>query len=887
MQPRARQVLDDPHEKPEENREALEEPGPAAARAEPVPAQLPDGRTSGHEADGADLAIGAEIVVRTAGFPAHLWTDGGNPDLFHTVDVHRRQHDELHARAHELAERISDEVIPEPELDKSHRRAALVVRRRLHCGDVPEPDELADLIGAPAVPARITADLLALACRAVDHRIAGDRAQRAAEHERARIGPLAWESVRNTSIAAAFLDTDAADLVAEIERRSAAGEAWTSKRLRHRVDYLWRIIARGAAKATPRSWLGHVGTLPMSDARQVLSAGDWRAPGVELGELTTETAENLHALRTRLDATDLRCAAVETPLALANLYTENGAEFRCFTLDQQDATRMREIRLRRTAALEALCRVLRDGVRPLGDVQRAFVGAEAAAEQVGKVREFLAYVHRLGVLRVCGAPQRNWGAWASPAEAASGGRAAHRAGADDAFVDVHRRIGTSESGSTSHSVREPSGVDAALRAAHRLARLREDDGTVGRVDLSGYLTEQPRPATEVLTDLLAADVDLSALRQRAYTGWHEPTGTSEAYGRVIERVHDRLSAEEVDVSESTLDGLGVPAGEEPVWPTDCLMRPVRGSRHDAVLVVEAPAGNLDARFGDAFARAHGEYRNAARYRRFLREVEHVSGARFVELLLPPSHERAANAVCRPVCTGLWTGDADRYPYHRAQDSDSAYLPLERVRVFRSGGGVRAESAGAPLLPVYHATRPPLPPYDLLLHLLLAAGPGRALHQTRLDRLITAFPDAPSAPRLTAGSVVLSPAAWRIPAERLWDAGASDWVKIRDAARLWRARDLPRWVFVSTESEGKAVPADLESLPGLRAVERVAARCGGDALLFEEMLPGPRHLFARDGAHAEHAHHAVEVALRLPREDSIRTLARRAGDRLRTDVPVPR
>ncbi|MHA6804261.1 hypothetical protein [Salinifilum ghardaiensis] len=881
MQPRARQVLDEPRRTAEPTSE--ERAGPATSPS----AHVPEGRAPEREAEDADVPIGAEIVVRAAGFPAHLWTRGGNPDLFHTVDVHQRQHAELHERAHELAERISDEVIPEPELDKPHRRAALVVRRRLHRGDVPEPDELTDLLGAPAVPARIAADLLALASRAVDHRAAGARAQRAVAHERARTGPLAWESVRNTPTAAAFLDADAADLVAEIEHRLATGEAWTSKRLRHRVDYLWRIIARGAAKTTPRSWLGHVGTLPVPRARRGHPAGDWWAAPLVLGELTTETAENLHALRTRLDATELRRAGEGTPLALANLYAESGAEFRCFALDQQDATRMREVRMRRTAALAALCRILRDGVRPLGDVQRALVGTNATAEQIGKVREFLAYVQDLGVVRVCGAPRRSWGGWTPPAEAAPAEHAAHRGGTADAFVDVHRRISTSEGTTAPSTARGPSGVDAALRAARRLARLREEDGATGRVDLSGYLTEQPRPATEVLTDLLAADVDLSALRQRAYTGWHEPTGTSEAYRRVVEHVRERLSDEECDVPEAVLDALGVPGGEDPVWPTDCLVRPARGARYAGVLVVESPAGNLDARFGDAFAQAHGEYRNAARYRRFLQEVERDSGARFVELLLPPSHERAANAVCRPAYTGLWAGDADRNPYHRAEEPGSAYLPLERVRVFRSGGGVRAESAGTPLLPVYHATRPPLPPYDLLLHLLLAAGPGRALHQTRLDRLITAFPDAPSVPRLTAGPVVLAPAAWRIPPERLWDTAASDWVKIRDAAGLWRGRGLPRWAFVSTESEGKAVPADLASLPGLRTVERVAARARGEALLFEEMIPDPRHLLAHDGTDAEHADHAVEVALRLPREESIGALAGRAGAHLRTEVLAPR
>jgi hypothetical protein len=41
----------------------------------------------------------------------------------------------------------------------------------------------------------------------------------------------------------------------------AAGEPWTSKRLR--ADYLWRILTPAGTRATPHGWLGHVTVAPV------------------------------------------------------------------------------------------------------------------------------------------------------------------------------------------------------------------------------------------------------------------------------------------------------------------------------------------------------------------------------------------------------------------------------------------------------------------------------------------------------------------------------------------------------------------------------------------------------------------------------------------------
>src|SRR5699024_2954674 len=135
--------------------------------------------------------------------------------------------------------------------------------------------------------------------------------------------------------------------------RLGAGEQWSGKRLRHRADYLWRIVARGAAKTTPRSWLGHVAPLRVGSAWSG-SPSSSGFPHFGLEDVTTESVENLHSLRSRLDGISLRDADASTPLALASLRMLTETEFRCFSLDTADATTMREVKLRNTAALRGV-----------------------------------------------------------------------------------------------------------------------------------------------------------------------------------------------------------------------------------------------------------------------------------------------------------------------------------------------------------------------------------------------------------------------------------------------------------------------------------------------------------------------------------------------------
>ncbi|MEU9558291.1 hypothetical protein [Streptomyces fumanus] len=85
-----------------------------------------------------------------------------------------------------------------------------------------------------------------------------------------------------------------------------------------------------------------------------------------------------------------------------------------------------------------------------------------------------------------------------------------------------------------------------------------------------------------------------------------------------------------------------------------------------------------------------------------------------------------------------------------------YLPLEQITLRRDAGHVVAESAGQRILPIDHANRVLLPPYDLRAELLLPAGHPACSASLQLSGLARALPDARHTPRVTAGHLTSAP-----------------------------------------------------------------------------------------------------------------------------------
>ncbi|RST13628.1 lantibiotic dehydratase [Streptomyces sp. WAC05374] len=851
-----------------------------------------------------DRTTTATALLRIAGVPCAAWTSAGDPGLFERVAHHARAADERAARARDLAERLGAHVVPHPGLADTDRGAVLALRRRLHAGHAPRAADLALLDRLPGHTA--TAGLAADA-RALAHDAERAGAERTALVQQVTDGQQqaavrVWELARTHPVLRDLLASAAPGLLADVERRLAAGESWSGKPLRKRAAYLWRVIGRAAAKTTPRGWAGQLATAPvLTEAPGTLLI----APGTTLGALAATGTENVHLVRSRPPGPpDLRTADPGTLLAPAPLhFTQPPSSLRAYVVDPREPTRLRHVALRRTRALDAVLTVLADGPCPLGEVEKTLLGPAAPpggapAPDAAVLRGFLQHLHTMGLLQVCAAPRLRHTAWTPPTEVAAAGTPPRPltpadGTADGWFLDSYRALDAPVPARAAERVRQ------GLRVAARIAALR-DAGTPAAREAPelAAITEQPRPVSEILAALLPAGGDAprpGPVAHRPHEAWPAPADPDCGYARLLAHLAAHTGPGPADVDHALLDALGAPPADDalPPWPLDCLLRPLPDGDTGPLAVLEtaSAAGVLDARFADGLRALYGGHPNADAHRAFLAAVERHSGVRFVELLVPPLAERAANAVRRPVVTNWWTGDPDPTPYHGPSGTGARYLPLDRITLRRSGGRIVAEADGHRVVPVHHATRSPLPPYDVLVRVLLAAGHPAAATLLRLDGLDGALHGHPRLPRVTAaGELVLAPATWRLERARLWRPADDPYDKVRALAALRRDTGLPRHVFVRTAAGAKPVPVDLDALPALPVVDRLRAQQPGTDLLVEEMLPAPAGLPLRDPLHGGAAV-AAQVLLRLPHDtgEALDRLAARAaaalpGGAASPDVP---
>ncbi|WP_050514920.1 lantibiotic dehydratase [Streptomyces rimosus] len=904
-------------------------------------ARGPDSSSRPDSPNGPSSPNAPTALLRTAGIPAETWTRAGNPQLFDRVGEYDRARQQQADRARALAERLGTTVVPHPGLADTDRGAVLSLRRRLHGGAAPGEADCAYLESLAAVPEALVHEVVAV--HRIDVRLSRTRREleRAVADEAERVGALGWSLACAGPVMRAFLADAAPDLIPTVERRLAHGESWGGKRLRKSAAYLWRALGRAAVKTTPRGWVGQVAPVPLeARPRSGRTVADepppLLAPGTALGPMASETAENVHVARSRLSTVDLATADPATPLAPAPLHFRTDGAVRCWVTDPAVRDRLRQVELRRTRPLDAVLTLLAEGPRPLGEIEAALLGTTGGGSGPGAgtgsgagtayddtrrvLRGFLAHLHGLGVLQVCAAPLRRRSGWLPPVAVRERDRLPCTEPLGDAeFVDSYRMAEGAGSGAASVPVAAVDAVRDALRTAARLAALREadrrpDSQRAARMrqlpDELHDLDERPRPLSSLLADHWPGtrpppdDGKPTAPELRRYEGWHPARTAHSGYARLLAHLATREDAQPVDLTDALLDTFDAPPGAAvlPPWPVDCLLRPLAGPGPSAVLETVSPAGMLDARFADALHALHAGrngYGNAERHRAFLAAVEREADVRFVEVLVPPLAERAANAVRRPLVTSWWTGDPDPAPYYGTAPGPGTarYLPLDRITLRRDGARVIAEADGRRILPVHHGTRSALPPYDVLLRLLMAASHPATAYFVQLDGLAGAFPRAERLPRLTVGGrLVVSPAVWRLPRTALWRADDTDLAKVRTLAALRRSAGLPRYAFLRYGAGAKPVPADLAALPTLRVIDRLltqgSAPEGGGELLIEEMLPAPDGLVLRDRAHRggdrgrEGAYVAAQLLMRFPHDRVTGDLAASAAAALRGGTHLP-
>jgi hypothetical protein len=211
----------------------------------------------------------------------------------------------------------------------------------------------------------------------------------AVERERRRLARLPWSQVEET------LARALPDLVEDLSRRVEAGEDWGGKRLRQRSEYLRRMIARAAAKPTPRGWLAHVGPVEVAETESWPVLGAWSAQWVS----------NVNADRRQ-------AAPAGGTITMNGLTWADGDRLCCWSGN-------RVVELRRTPLLDAIRNVLADGVHEVDELVRRL------APDAGDVlRGFLGHLVALGVVQLSRPPRTSW----------------HVPLAGEAFVDVYREV---------------------------------------------------------------------------------------------------------------------------------------------------------------------------------------------------------------------------------------------------------------------------------------------------------------------------------------------------------------------------------------------------------------------------------------------------------------
>ncbi len=767
-------------------------------------------------------------LVRTSALPLSWITMAGTPELAAARRRWDRDHHRLAAEGTRLADLIGAELVPAEAIGAAGRAAALTARRLLHA--LPDP--------VPATAAGVVATSAELAERAGHRALArdlsrtaaalGDLAERhsalddAVAEEHRRLLALPWSLIEGSPVARLAVAEANAGALADIVARLAAGESWTTKRMRQRSDFLWRLLIRGTTRATPRGWLAHTGLLATDPAEAP-------APPPDLnGDHAVEYAANRH------DGAVL--AGLSTPdtlVAVAPLHHDNGADMTFWVLDAQDPNRLRELRLRRTDALHAVVRALAAGPRELTNLLDALVPDGADARVRAALHGFVEHLVSLGVVTASLPSAGTVTGWSPRPDELP-------APPEGSYVDVHRRADRRWSLAAARQVEDL--VEPVLRV------LRVIDPDPVPVAGRTVLTEEPRPVLDLLSgDLTARDTGPHR------HDWPLPDTAGAGYRRLHAWLTDRLDAGPVDLDAAPLG----PAPQPLTWPVDCVVRPLwQDGGPLAVLDHLQPTGTLDSRFADALAALHPDGRARPDwYREFLRHVESALGGRFVELLVPALSDRAANAIRRPAYTSAWTGDPDLARYYRdGPDRPGTYLPLSALTIRLADGRPVVESRGDRIWPVYHATRVMPPPWHVIGPALLAASPrAHRQHWRALQYSLGAWPDRDHVPRFTVGGgrLVLTPAQWRLPVARLWPAGAGLPEAARTLTRLCTALGLPRWVTVVADGHEEPRACDLESLHAVRLLDRVR-RTGTTELLLAEMLPAPD---AR-------AHH-TELVLRLP------------------------
>jgi Lantibiotic dehydratase, N terminus len=798
-----------------------------------------------------EAPLGCSGLLRVAGLPIRHWLAGASPTLFAKAERLDRDERTRRSNAIQLADRIGGQLVPRPGLSRDDRAFLLSVRRTLHRGDLIANvgrERFLAMDGLLDADAELIESLVAIVDQ--DRAIALLAAEVEADlaRERDRLLLLPDEILRESRVARALLA--AQDPVAP-----EAGPRLSPKSRRQRGEHQWRHIARAATGSTPRGWLSHVALLPFESGPAV--------PPTLTERFAAHWMENVRGQSLASANPPEDWPTPGSRLAVNPLRWDADGCLIFVVLDEK--REHAQVAVQHTSLLDAVCAALGDAAQTFEELAQALGGVDHDERAV--LRGFVRHLVTLGILQPS-APPRSRTDWrAVPGQATD-----RPAGAEGGWIDVYRHV---ETGVPVHVARDVQrGVSQAMRILSLISGGPPDPGR-----FAASASGRSWSLTEILRAELSAGDKPGTNREETEPadGWSFPALPTAGIRQLASVVAECAGhVDELVIDSSLLDACGAPS-EALAWPVDCLVRvPAAGAGFSAVLDQLWPSGMLDARFADTLADMHGTVPHIEAYRAFLRRLEQLTGILFVELLLPPLQDGAANAVRRPAYTSAWTGDPHTAAYLRGDPAPGRYIPLRAIRVRRADGRLRAELDGQPIWPVYHATRSFSPPWDRLARLLLATAPVDLPWDFKsMVHSLTRLPGQPRLPRISLSEgIILSPATWRLPPGQLRDLDAPTSASLRTLVRLRNQYSLPRWVHIDRGDNKPPVPCDLESVHAIRTIRRCLK---GDAPMnVIEMLPAPDQFLVADRAHGAEDRLAAQLQLRFPYDEPASEMAARVA-----------
>jgi hypothetical protein len=839
--------------------------------------------------------FGTTGILRLAGAPIDLWLRGGSTQLFEQLRTQARVAAMHTESCTALAAAIGEQLIPLPELTREERRGLLQLRRRLHQAEMVSEAEQQLLVQTCQRVLGHASDIVVQLRRWVvlqrELVAATASLEESIPAERSRLLSAAFCTVTDSAVLSAAVSAAEPQVYADVVARVRRGTPWADKRLRQGLSYFWRLVARATVKSTPRGHFAHVALIPTTT----------EASGMEaitaLDQFALDSSENLH---TRRQNDGRESLGPRTQLSLTPLHWFDEDRFECWVTDPKDAAQLVHVSLRRSPTLEAIRTAIGYGTCSFAELELTLF-PDAQPGRSSGLSSFIGYLAELGVVesrrdapladpRRCAwargvfpaaanLPQETARSepWPAPVEPCGATAGNAPTSSDHGYVDVYRSV---DGGLTS---RTTSDLQRRLLQTLRILKvLRTPPGPAHH--MRDVLGERPRPLLAVMQQLSEHRYKFG--RARAGTCDWSSAQPPAAHAQLVRWLSMRVEqGKPLDIDAALLDRLGFPSAQ-PEWPLDALLR-VGSANEQAFAVLDQLfyAGIMDARFVTRLRELHGALPQEQAYRAFIEQLQRDTDLVLVEVLVPPLSARAANAVRRPLYTPAWTGDAALDLYCSDQRSRAHHVPLQEISL-RWDGRLIAEASGRRLWPLYHATRTPQPPWNVLLELLLAAAPRPGQWALgSLQRSLGLLQSRDFMPRITIEEqLILAPAQWSIAAEELWSDQDSDLVKLRRLERLRSDFGLPRWVFVAAPHGHKPLPCDLESLHALKTVERLV-QDGAQRLLVTEMVPAPHELLVGEALGAQRGGLVSELLLRLPGDEAPEAMARRVSKQLSDTIEL--